>query len=156
VELLKPDGKEYLLSTDFAALDAGVSVPTRNAKGVSVIHGQDSENQVVAEGNGGRKVLRIKSGSGTYMTLISRLAVPLKMGGLYRLEVVARGKGRLDLQFLDLTPRQDNLELTDEWKTYTLDFFVESRKQLNALPSFTVHGEMWLDRMSLKLAELTP
>jgi hypothetical protein len=156
MKLLKPDGKECLSATDFTALDAGVLVPKPNVKGFAIIYGTGSENKVVAEGNQGRKVLHIKSGPGTYMALGSALAAPLKLGGSYRLEVVARGQGRLDLHFWNLTPRQDNLKLTDEWKTYTLDFFVESRKQLNALPGFSVHGEMWLDRMSLKLAELTP
>jgi hypothetical protein len=91
------------------------------------------------------------------VALASPVREPLKRGGMYRLEVVARGKGLLGMCFWaippHLTPRLDHAELTDEWKTYALDFFVESQLQCDALPTVSVTGEMWVDRMSLKLTE---
>ncbi|MBI4026947.1 MAG: acetylxylan esterase [Verrucomicrobia bacterium] len=157
MELLKPDGKECLSATGFEKLEVGAAVPMKTAPGFFIPYGPGSENQVVAEGKDGRKALHIKNGPGTYATLASTIQAPLKRGGTYRFEVVARGKGTLGMCFWHIPPhltsRLDNAELTDAWKTYTLDFFVESQPQLHPLPTVSVTGEMWVDRMSLKLAE---
>jgi len=158
LELVKPDGKECLLVSDFANLELGTAIPSSNSKGFHIPYGPGSETKVVADGQAGRKALYIKTGSGApYVALGGVLSAPLKRGGLYRLEVAAKGKGVLGLCFWQipqhLTPRLNNAELTDEWQTYTLDFFVESQQQLHTTPIVSLTGEMRVDHLSLKLAE---
>ena len=158
VEPVKPDGKECLFASDFTRLDVGVVIPPRDPKGFFIPYGPGSENKVVADGKDGKKVLFIKSGPGTYVALGCMLPEPLKRGGLYRLEVTVKGKGKMGMCFWNipqhLTPRLDNVELTDEWKTYTLDFFVESQQQVRPTATLSVTGEMLVDHMSLKIAEV--
>ena len=160
MEMIKPDGKEYLNASDFTKLDVGAVIPAgNNPKGFFIPYGPGSENKVVADGKDGRKALYIKSGSGApYAALGCLTSEPLKRGGLYRMEVLAKGKGKMGMCFWQipahLTPRLDNVELTGEWKTYTLDFFVESQQQVQPSATLSVTGEMWVDHMSLKLSEI--
>jgi len=155
VDLLKPDGKEWLTATGVEGLDVGKSVPTKGNTGFFIPYGPGSENKVVAQGKGGRRALYLKNGPGTYVALACPTQQPLERGGLYRFELVARGKGTLGMSFWripgPLSPRLTNVDLTDPWKTYTLDLFVESVQQFGALPTVSVTGEMWVDRMSLKI-----
>ncbi len=155
MELVRPDGKECLLATNFANFDLGTAIPPKDPKGFFIPYGPGSENKVVAEGKDGRKALYFKSGPGTYAALGCFMAEPLRRGGIYKFEVTARGKGKLGMCFWNiphhLTPRLDNVELSDEWKKYSLDFFVESQQQVQPTAVVSVTGEMWIDSMSMKI-----
>jgi hypothetical protein len=76
---------------------------------------------------------------------------------LYRFEATVRGKGILDLCFVGMgsavaSPRLGITALTSDWRTYTLDFFVEANAQRGGMPTVQLNsGEMWLDRVSVRL-----
>jgi len=156
LELPKPDGKELLHVSDFTRLPVGSDIPRRAPKGQCFIpYGPNSVAKVVAEGKDGRQALYLKSDR-TYVACGTPVREPLRPGGTYRFTVVARGKGRLTLNFWRipnyLSPRWTG-EVTGDWATYSVDFFVESSKQLSALPVVSLAGEGHIDRMSLKLVD---
>jgi len=160
MELIKPDGKECLAASDFTLLDAGAILqPIYNTQGFYIGYGPDSENTVISDGKLGRKALYIKSGPGApYVALKCQTSEPLKRGRLYRMEVSAKGKGKMGLSFQNvpahLSSRLNDVELSEEWQTYTLDFFVESQQQVQPSATLQVSGEMCVDYVSLKTADI--
>ena len=154
----KPDGKELLGATGVETLALGATIPKRRTPGnLCIPYGPGSVSKVVAEGKDGKRVLYLKNGPGTYVALASPTREPLQRGGLYRFELKARGKGTLDMCFWGipshLSPRLNRADLGKQWRTYALDFFVESNRQRGALPTVGMTGEMWVERMSLKIVE---
>ncbi|MHB9024162.1 MAG: alpha/beta hydrolase family protein [Armatimonadota bacterium] len=155
MEVLKPDERELLTVTSVEKLDVGTTI-TNQSKGTFVLfYGPGNENKVVAEGKDGRRALYAKPKPGTYVGFMAPKTELLKPGRLYRFEVTARGKGILELCFVGIylcaSPRMPRTELTDDWKTYSVDFFVETDAQRDGLPTVQLStGEFWLDRVSLK------
>ena len=67
-----------------------------------------------------------------------------------------RGSGRLTLNFWRipnyLSPRTQ-ADLTEGWRTYSVDMFVESTRQVSALPTVGITGEGLVQTLSLRLVQ---
>lgn len=158
IEGPQADGQELLSTSDFVGVPLGAFEPSRRAE-VGKWHSGYSPGAVweIVEGPEGRPALRVVSGpGGAYAALSASLKEPLQRGGLYRFAVTARGKGNLSMNFWAIPNYLSPVvqyELSDEWKTYTLDFFVESELQVRAVPTAGITGEATVAGMGMKVVE---
>ena len=102
-----------------------------------------------------RHVLNMNPGTAVYVALDCPTREPMQRGQMYRMQVIAHGKGKIGLTFWQIPNMRAPIlheELTDDWKTYSLDFFVESKAQTLGLPVVTVDkgGDIWIDHITLK------
>lgn len=158
IEGPKPDGKELLSVSNFVGLPLGAFEPSRKWEAGKWCSGYSpgAKWEIVA-GNEERPALHVVSGpGGAYAALSALPQEPLQKGGRYRVSVTARGKASCSLNFWQipnyLTPVVQ-FQLSEEWKTYTLDLFVESDLQVRAAPTLGITGEAWLDKMEMKVVE---
>ena len=151
------DGAELLALNDFTGLPPGAFTPERFGQSGkwTLGYGPHAQFDVLAAGNEGRPALHVVSGPGEYAALGVLPKARLQRGGLYRVTITARGQASLSLNFWaipwGLTPVR-HWDLTDEWKTYSLDFFIDTDAEAPAVPVVGVTGEAWLDRMEMKVA----
>ena len=159
IEPVKADGREMLAVSDFGKLPLGSAIAKpRTGQGPYLIYGPNSEVAIAGEEKSGKPALRLLSKTDPYVAIGCPLQFPLQRGGRYRLEVEARGTGTFYLIYSGapghLLPRTQ-AELTPEWKTYTMDFFVESDVQLSAVPALQAIGDAWVSHASLKVVSQT-
>jgi hypothetical protein len=158
IEGPKPDGKELLSVSSFAGLPLGAFEPSRKWEVGKWCSGYSpGATWEIVAGNEGRPALHVVSGpGGAYAALSALPTEPLQKGGLYRVSVTARGKAHGSINFWAipnyLTPVVQ-FELSDDWKTYALDLFVETDLQARATPTLGITGEAWVDRMEMKVVE---
>jgi hypothetical protein len=154
----RADGSEVLSLTDFTGLPVGpYTPPPWGQPGKWVLgYGPHARLDVVAAGNQGRPAMHVVSGPGEYAALSTAPLAPLQRGALYRVSVTARGQASMSLNFWGTQNNATPVviyDLTDQWKTYTLDFFLDSSLQSPAAPVIGITGEAWLDRMSMKIVD---
>ncbi len=150
------EGTEVLSLNDFTGQAVGPFTPAKWGESAKWMlgYGPHAKFDVVAAGNEGRPALHVVSGPGEYAALSTKPEAPLQRGTLYRVSVTAKGKASLSINFWgtrnNVTPVVI-YDLSDEWKTYTIDWLIDSPLQTGASPVAGITGEAWLDRMEMQV-----